>query len=132
MQEILEATEKNKQIMKDMAGQSLEMVKTVIQNIISSMETNPIIGNMMVWEENTLLQRIFSSHSENIRDFMTQVVKLWQTQGIIIQEKPEVLAGAFRALIFMSYHKEGIGESNYLKSMELLIDALACKIMAQK
>ncbi|MGA2141213.1 MAG: TetR/AcrR family transcriptional regulator, partial [Brevinematales bacterium] len=101
-----------------------ELVGTFIRNGISMIENNQLFRTF-VWEAQTHVFQKFASRTNEMKDFLIRVVKIWNDMGILIPEKPEVIAGTIRAIFFSAYHKGGIGEANYDKSMKLLIDSVA-------
>ncbi len=130
--EIKEEIEKNQEIMTSLTDHPKKMVKFIIGNFINVMENNAILNKLLVWEENTLLQYKFSSRSKEMRDFLIRFVQEWQNMNILIDINTEVLAGSIRALLFLTYHKEGIGDLNYKESLDLLIDSLVNQIVIKK
>jgi hypothetical protein len=105
------------------------MLTAVIRNTVWTMEKNPILNKMLILEEHSLLRQKFSSRAGQMKDFLVELVLELQNLGILIHEKKEVLAGAVRSLLFLTFHKEGIGNENYADTIELLIQAVAQKII---
>ncbi len=121
----------NMEIMSSHSYEPGIMIKMIIKKAVSNFEQNPILKILLIREEFELLHQKFSSRSKEMRDILINLVSKWNEMGILISEDSDVLAGAIRALLFMTFHKEEIGINNFERSMELLIDFTAKGIVKE-
>lgn len=105
------------------------------------------LKELMFWtleliEENTLIQQLFSinemetimenipkeateSHMQSDKQFLSEIIAKWQKEELLINEDTEVIVGLFRALFILPFSKKSIGESNYKRTIEILVNFIA-------
>ena len=86
-------------------------------------------------EYELLLRKIprekINSHMEKDTESLLPLIEYWQEKGMVIDKRPEVIAGAMRALFTTALHKKEIGEEIYDDAVGLLID-LFCKGLTER
>lgn len=132
--EILEAEEEA--IAERVIGSSFEStedpqeaIEQFLHAIFEEIETNPLIRTLMVENELDRLEAQYSpaEQEENRREelaFMLPYVERWQADGKLREADAEAIAGAIRALPFLTLHQDDIGE-NYDAVRDVLIEAVA-------
>ncbi len=90
---------------------------TLIQQLLSTNEMETIMENIPEEAEEL--------HIQSDIQFMNEIIKKWQKDEILITENPEVIVGLFRTLFLLPFSKKVIGESNYKRTIEILVDFIA-------
>lgn len=104
-----------------------ETLKNTLKLMVKEVEENPLIRDLLFGDH---LQRLVANlpadmleeHFQNDGDAITLLVEHWETSGIVFNEKPELIAGMFRALFLLTTHRQEIGITIYEETLERLID----------
>ncbi|MCU4800555.1 TetR/AcrR family transcriptional regulator [Halobacteria archaeon HArc-gm2] len=132
--EILEAEEEA--IAERVVGSSFEAtddpqeaIERFLHAIFEEIETNPLIRTLLVEDELDRLEAQYSpaEQERNRREelaFMLPYVERWQDEGRLRDGDAEAIAGAIRALPFLTLHQDDVGE-NYDAVRDVLIEAVA-------
>lgn len=109
-----------------------QIVREVLSDAVRSMDTNPILNKMLIQEEYELVYRKIGLAEDNkpmdIIAPLTGLFSKWQSEGVIIDQKPEFLANVVKCLFLLTTHKKEIGEGYFDGIMEFLIDVISEKI----
>jgi AcrR family transcriptional regulator len=102
-------------------------LKGLIKVILREMEENPIIGKIynsddLDYAYQKLSKEQWDEHRSLSVKALIPVIEMWQEQGGLIEEDPEIIISVIRAVISISLHKKEIGEEIYPETMDLLID----------
>lgn len=92
-------------------------------------ETNPLVQRILLEDE---LDRLEGQYSEAERraereeelSFIRPYVEQWQAEGRIREGDPDAIAGAIRAVVFLTLHQDDIG-NHYEAVRDLLIEVVA-------
>ena len=106
-----------------------EAIAAFLRASFEEIETNPLLQTILVEDE---LGRLEGQYSESERaaereeelSFIRPHVERWQEDGRIREGDPDAIAGAVRAVVFLTLHREDIGE-NYEAVRDLLIEVVA-------
>lgn len=115
----------------DIAGEKhpKKAIKKVIGEMMEAAETNPFIRELYIGNNlQELLKRVPSEELEkNVETdttFLSDFMEKWKKEGVVFQEKPEIMSGMLRSLFVMTLHQKEIGEDVYPKTMKRLIDLI--------
>ncbi|OCL26465.1 hypothetical protein U472_10735 [Orenia metallireducens] len=102
-------------------------LKGLIKVILREMEENPIISKIynsddLDYAYQKLSKEQWDEHRSLSVKALIPVIEMWQEQGGLIEEDPEIIINVIRAVISISLHKKEIGEEIYPETMDLLID----------
>ena len=107
-----------------------------LERVFMTMEENPIIRQLYeegVYEQ--LMRKLpperIETHIRKDSEAFKQLLGAWQAEGRIVDEDLEVLAGLFRALFFMTFHRQEIGENVYPQVRTLLLQMVSKKLIVQ-
>ena len=106
-----------------------EAIERFLHALFEEIETNPLIRTLMVEDELDRLESQYSpaeqeaSRREELA-FILPYVERWQADGRLREADAEAIAGAIRALPFLTLHRDDIGE-NYDAVRDVLIEAVA-------
>ena len=92
-------------------------------------ETNPLVQRILLEDE---LDRLEGQYTEAERraereeelSFIRPYVEQWQAEGRIREGDPDAIAGAVRAVVFLTLHQDDIGD-HYEAVRDLLIEVVA-------
>lgn len=105
--------------------------KDFIKQALHILETNPLLKRLFIEEEfETLFRKLppekIARHIQKDEDVLLPLIRRWQKDGLIIDERPEVLSGLLRSLFAIPLQKKMIGTEIY----DAVIDRLANCIAA--
>ncbi|KLU60993.1 HTH-type transcriptional repressor KstR2 [Peptococcaceae bacterium CEB3] len=111
-----------------------EAIKMLLLRSFELIEKSPIIKRLYAENEmETLIRKlpenVIRAHLNKDSSAIASVLQKWQDAGLLQDWNPEVLMGVFRALFFMTLHKNEIGESVFDEALLFLIDATAKKLV---
>jgi AcrR family transcriptional regulator len=69
-------------------------------------------------------QRI-QAHANRDDEFIDEFIKRIKREGIAIKVSPRVISNLMKSLFFISLHRDDLGASSYVESMEILTDLVA-------
>lgn len=69
-------------------------------------------------------QRI-QAHANRDDEFVEEFIKRIKRKGIAIKVSPRVISNLMKSLFFVSLHRDDLGASSYVESMEILTDLVA-------
>lgn len=106
-----------------------DLFKQILREMIDIIETNPLIRELY-FDSNLekLMKRLppemLEKHFSNDSDVFVTFIEKWKKDGIILKEKPEVIAGMIRSLFLLTFHRKEIGEQVYEETIELMINLI--------
>lgn len=111
-------------------GITPETFKGLIRQSLQALEENGILRHLYLHDDYRLLLRKLppariKNHIEKDTLTLLPLIEEGQQQGVIIQKKPEVIAGALRALFTLTLHRKEIGEEVYDEAIHLLVDLVS-------
>lgn len=98
--------------------QGRELVKNLLLTGLRLIGENPVIRRIYTdedWERimRKLPPEMVENHLKKDNELLKEVLKEWKKRGVVIQENPEVAAGALRAFFMLTLHRQEIGENIY-------------------
>lgn len=104
-------------------------IKSILRDMIQSIETNPLLselffGNNLEDMLKKLSPEILEKRVKNDSNSLLPVLEKLKSEGYIVAENPEVVAGVMRSLFLLTLHRKEIGIQVYQETMELLIDLI--------
>ncbi len=98
------------------------------QGLIAAAE-NPFLKQIFLEEEYELLirrlpQEKIDAHQQRDTDALLPLITLWQSEGKMITQDPQLISGIIRAIFLLTLHKKEIGEKYFAAIMDLLIDLI--------
>lgn len=114
-------------IFKD--NQPKKAIKNTLKQMIKTIETNPLIrelyfGNNMETMLRKLPAQSLEDHFKNDTDSLLPLIHKLKSEGIILKESPEIIAGVLRSLFILTLHQQEIGVTIYEDTIELFIDLI--------
>lgn len=112
-----------------------EAVAAFLHASFEEVETNPLVQRILIEDE---LDRLEGGYSEAERaaereqelSFIRPHVERWQEEGRVREGDPDAIAGAIRAVVFITLHQEDIGE-NYAAVRDALVGMVADGLVAE-
>lgn len=128
--EVLEQEEaqiKNELLQLELGDNPKQTVKITLLRMITSIEKSTIIQQLYLENNLEYLFRKLppeklESHFDKDSDFSSILIQKWEKQGLQFTESPKMIASILRSLVFLSFQKEKIGELEYPKTIEFLIN----------
>lgn len=104
-----------------------QTVKITLLRMITNIEKSTIIQQLYLENNLEYLFRKLppeklESHFDKDSDFSSILIQKWEKQGLQFTESPKMIASILRSLVFLSFQKEKIGELEYPKTIEFLIN----------
>ncbi|WP_404443011.1 TetR/AcrR family transcriptional regulator [Sutcliffiella horikoshii] len=135
--------EKEEGLLKEKILQQIESpmtagaFKNLLMLSVRMVEENSFIQQLFKQEEMEQLIRKLPSeklqqHIKKDTNDLTPLIEIWQKEGSMVQESPEVISGAFRSMILLAMHKREIGEGVYDSTMELIAEGLANRLFKEE
>jgi AcrR family transcriptional regulator len=106
-----------------------EAIAGFLRASFEEIETNPLVQRILAEDELDRLEAQYSdaeqrAEREQELSFIRPYVRQWQEEGRIREGDPDDIAGAVRAVTFLTLHQDDIGE-NYEAVRDLLIEVVA-------
>lgn len=113
-----------------------EAIRLFLVTITEKIETNPLLKQVVVdgaYDELAALQSPEEKAAEREQElsYLLPYVERWQEAGAVRDVDPRVLANVLRAAVFVTVHREEIGEELYPETVDLLFDALAAGLTSE-
>ena len=107
-----------------------EKFKDFLHRALEVFNENPLIRRLWVDKEiDTLLERLpremLDKHTIRDTDALAPLIMHWQSEGAMLKDSPEVLAGVIRSLFFLPLHRDEIGEDIFPRVVDLYIEFVA-------
>lgn len=104
-------------------------IKTILQEMIHTIETNPLIRELYIGSNmDEMLKRLspelLEKHFMKDSNALLTLAEKWRSLGIHVKEDPTVIAGLLRSLFVLTLHEKEIGTSVYKETMNLFIDLI--------
>lgn len=108
-------------------NQPNKAIKSILRQMIKTIETNPLIrelyfGSNMENMLRKLSPEVLEKHFNNDVISLLPLIEKWKSEGIILEENPQIIAGVLRSLFLLTLHKKEIGVEVYQKTMDLFIN----------
>lgn len=106
-----------------------EAIKEILSQMIRTVESNPLIRELYFGDNmKNMLKKLppetLEKHFDNDTDSLELVIKKWSSKGIILKEKPKVIAGMLRSLFLLTLHQKEIGVEVYERTIDLFVDLI--------
>ena len=69
------------------------------------------------------------AHINQDNEFVGKFIKRIKREGIAVKAAPRVVSNLMKSLFFVSLHRDEMGESDYVETMEVLTDLVAAYIV---
>lgn len=118
-------------------NQPKKAIKSILQQMINTIETNPLIrelyfGSNMEVLLKKLSPELLEKHFKNDSNSLLSLIEKWKIEGITLEENPEVIAGVLRSLFVLTLHQKEIGAAVYRETIELFIDLIVDGIIQEE
>lgn len=106
-----------------------EAIEGFLRGSFEEIETNPLVQRILVEDELDRLEAGYSEEEQRAEreeelSFIRPYVEQWQADGRVREGDPDVIAGAIRAVVFLTLHQDDVGE-HYEAVRDLLIEVVA-------
>src|SRR5690554_1384311 len=101
-----------------------------LEKAFQLVDKNPFIKGIYQGDEyRQLLKKLpeekINDHIINDTETLLPLLKNWQETGCLKKKDPEAISGLFRSLFLLTLHQQEIGEREFEKTIDLLIDIMA-------
>ncbi|MFW6026663.1 MAG: TetR/AcrR family transcriptional regulator [Candidatus Woesearchaeota archaeon] len=130
--EKIEAQMKQELLNNDFLGGSItrDEFRRFLKKAFNMIDQNPLLKN--IYKENEYRQLIkklpeekIKSHIENDIADLKPLLDRWYEAGCLKDRDFEAISGLLRGLFLLTLHRQEIGDKNYEKTINLLIDLMA-------
>lgn len=106
-----------------------EAIAEFLRASFEEIETNPLVQRILVEDELDRLEGQYTpaekaAEREEELSFIRPHVEQWQAEGRVRDGDPDAIAGAVRAVVFLTLHRDDVGE-NYEAVRDLLVEVVA-------
>jgi AcrR family transcriptional regulator len=106
-----------------------EKLRTFLKDSFALMEKDPVLLTVLQRGSIDNLSDFMASgpyeeHFKHNMDFMTDLVKTWQREGVIRALDPEVVSNLLGSLFFVFMQRAAIGEKMYTEMTDMMVEAL--------
>lgn len=136
--EILEELEKDfRSGIFDFSISPQEDVRTLLAKLLKSAlltwDRYPLLKNFGMAEYEYLARKLpaerIQAHINQDNEFVGKFIKRIKREGIAVKAAPRVVSNLMKSLFFVSLHRDEMGESDYVETMEVLTDLVAVYIV---
>jgi len=111
-------------------------IKQILRELIKTIETNPLIRELYFGDNlKKLLRKLppesLEKHFKKDASALVPLIEIWKSEGIILKENPEIIAGVLRSLFVLTLNQKEIGEAIYEETIELFIDLIVDGIVKE-
>ncbi|WP_066186047.1 TetR/AcrR family transcriptional regulator [Gracilibacillus timonensis] len=111
------------------ASQPKRAIKTILQQMVQTMETNPFIRELYFDQTVARLAKKLSpekldQHFQADATAIVPLMKALEEKGWKIDKEPAVIAGMLRSLFVLALHQQEIGTDVYQETMAAFIDVM--------
>lgn len=115
-------------------NQPKKALKSILKQMIDTIETNPLIrelyfGSTMEDMLRKLPPETLEKHFNNDSASLLPLIEKLKIEGVIIEEKPEIIAGVLCSLFVLTLHQKEIGVEVYQETIELFIDLIVERLV---
>ncbi len=100
-----------------------------LQQTFSRWKSSPLFTHFKQEDYELLLRRLpperVQHHLRDDEAFTAELIELWRAEGVLLQGDAPLIAGAMRALFFISMHEADFNPQVYPTLIDLFIDMLA-------
>ena len=112
-------------------------LKSLLLDALRLVDQNQILKRLYVGNEYELLLRKVSpekiqAHIDRDTGSLLPLIGRLQQRGIMIERKPEAIAGLLRALFTVTLHRREIGEEHYQDTIDLLVELIARGLIIER
>ncbi|HLR09720.1 MAG TPA: TetR/AcrR family transcriptional regulator [Bacillota bacterium] len=110
-------------------NQPKNTIKQILKSMLDTVETNPLLRDLYLGKHlphmvHQLPPKRLKRHFSHDSTSLQSLIGKWKQAGIILDDKPEIIAGILRSLFLVTLHKQEVGEAVYKETMERLIDLI--------
>ena len=112
-----------------------EAIAAFLDASFEEIETNPLVQQILVEDELDRLEAQYSpeekaAEREQELSFIRPYIEQWQAEGRVRDGDPDAIAGAIRATVFLTLHRDDIGE-HYPAVRDELVEIVADGIVIE-
>jgi AcrR family transcriptional regulator len=106
-----------------------EAIEGFLRASFEEIESNPLVQRILLEDELDRLEDQYTAAEQRAEreqelSFIRPYVEQWQAEGRVREGDPDAIAGVVRAVVFLTLHRDDIGE-NYEAVRDLLIEVVA-------
>jgi len=107
-----------------------EAIRRLLSGVVEMMESDPLLRRVVTEDAYDDLAAIQTDEEraaerEEELGYLVPYVERWQEAGLVRDADPRVFANVLRTAIYVTLHREEIGEALYDETLDLYFDALA-------
>lgn len=112
-----------------------EQVRAFLEEAFSAWRADPLFARFGQEEYGQLARKLpeekVRAGLDKDRVFVGRLLDRWREHGVAVDCEPEVFLGLMRALFFVGLHEQDLGEGASGAVVELLIDAVARRVVEE-
>lgn len=112
-----------------------ELIRKILRESVSSMDTNPILNKMLIPEEYELVYRKIADDTQNALNIINPLVSVFselKKEGKVLDRDPLFLANIIKCIFLLTTHKKEIGLDTYKDVIDFYIDMVSEKFSASQ
>ena len=139
--EILEKEEEKLKegVIKDILSKPLtrQNFSIFLKESFDAVDKNPIFKWLYFDNEYELLIRKLpkekvETHIKRDSENLLPLIQYWQEQGVMVKEKPEIIAAVIRSIFIFTLHKKEIGEEIFSDTISCMMDLISKGLIRER
>jgi AcrR family transcriptional regulator len=110
-----------------------KLLAKLLRSALLTWDKYPLLKNFGMAEYEYLARKLpaerIQAHVNQDNEFVGEFIKRIRHEGIAVKASPRVVSNLMKSLFFVSLHRDELGESDYVETMEVLTDLVAAYIV---
>ena len=112
-----------------------KLLAKLLNSALLTWDRYPLLKNLGMAEYQYLARKLpperIQAHANRDNEFVDDFIKKIKREGVAVKASPRVVSNLMKSLFFVSLHREDLGESAYVETMEVLADLVAGYIVGK-
>jgi AcrR family transcriptional regulator len=106
-----------------------ELLAKLLKKTLLTWEQYPLVQNFSMSDYEYLARKLpperIQAHVRQDNEFVSDFIKRIKREGITVKASPRVVSNLMKSLFFVGLHRNDLGTSAYVETMEVLADLVA-------
>lgn len=106
-----------------------QLLAKLFKDALLTWDEYPLLKNFSMTDYEYLARKLppqrIQAHVNRDDEFVEEFIKRIKREGIAIKTSPRVISNLMKSLFFVSLHRDDLGATAYVESMEILTDLVA-------
>jgi AcrR family transcriptional regulator len=106
-----------------------ELLAKLLKKTLLTWEQYPLVQNFSMSDYEYLARKLpperLQAHVRQDNEFVSDFIKRIKREGITVKASPRVVSNLMKSLFFVGLHRNDLGTSAYVETMEVLADLVA-------